>query len=433
MNRSRLRHGLAAAALAAVSLAGSGCYSVSKACDTVPASRLDRHFLGDVRENLCPVPLTALGQEKPVDHRIGEGDVLSVYIYGVLPPSVDETPIVPRVQNVNQRYYPPRGSDVAPATGVPVTVGGDGTLSLPLIDPIDVRGMTMAEARDSIKDAYSETDVVKKGRERITLTLVTPRVKRIMVVREDTPNPNVELLPPGQVDHIHRGSGEVIDLPAYENDVLHALTFTGGLPGTDAAREVWVFRQNGVLNPTTFCGPQCGTVLASYTENPVSAGAIRIPLAGQPGEALPFSQADVVLQEGDVVFVPRREEFFYTGGLLGGAQIPLPRDRDIDVLEAIALAAGSTGGPLAQSGQALANGTPGYVANASRAIVLREMPDGRQLAIRVDLDRAKTDAKERIFIKPNDIVTVQMKPGQKALNTVLNIFNFSFLVNDLGD
>ena len=30
------------------------------------------------------------------------------------------------------------------------------------------------------------------------------------------------------------GTGQIIDLPAYQNDVLTALARTGGLPGTDA-------------------------------------------------------------------------------------------------------------------------------------------------------------------------------------------------------
>jgi hypothetical protein len=42
----------------------------------------------------------------------------------------------------------------------------------------------------------------------------------------------------------------------------------------------------------------------------------------------------VILNEGDVVYLPRRVEYFYTGGLLRGARIPLPRDEDIDALEA---------------------------------------------------------------------------------------------------
>jgi hypothetical protein len=137
----------------------------------------------------------------------------------------------------------------------------------------------------------------------------------------------------------------------------------------------------------------------------------------------------VVVEDGDVVYVPRREEYFYIGGLVSGAKIPMPRDEDIDVIEAIALANGSVGGPLGQSGQALAGGSPGHMIKPTRVIILREMPDGRQLPIRVDLARAMVDQKERILIQPNDVVMLQFKPGQAAFNGILNIFNFNVLLD----
>ena len=35
-----------------------------------------------------------------------------------------------------------------------------------------------------------------------------------------------------------RGSGQIVRLPVYRNDVLHALAETGGLPGVDGANAV---------------------------------------------------------------------------------------------------------------------------------------------------------------------------------------------------
>ena len=108
---------------------------------------------------------------------------------------------------------------------------------------------------------------------------------------------------------------------------------------------------------------------------------------------------------------------------------PMPRDEDIDVIEAIALANGSVGGPLGQSGVALAGGTPGYMVRPTRVIILREMPDGRQLPIRVDLARAMVDQKERILIQPNDVIMLQMKPAQAFFNGMLNLVNFNTIVD----
>ena len=65
----------------------------------------------------------------------------------------------------------------------------------------------------------------------------------------------------------------------------------------------------------------------------------------------------------------------------------------------------------------------------TRVIILREMPDGRQLPIRVDLARAMTDQKERILIQPNDVVMLQFKLHQAVFNGIVNTFNFNFLLD----
>ncbi len=225
-------------------------------------------------------------------------------------------------------------------------------------------------------------------------------------------------------EQIHRGSGQVIDLPIYENDVLHALASTGGLPGTDAKRELWVIR-NMPDAQRSFISPE--QLLQIVSIGSCGPELIRIPLVGCPGQMLPFTPGDVVLNDGDVVFVPRRNEYFTSGGLLPGARIPLPRDEDIDVIEAIALANGSAGGPLGQSGAVLQGGRPGFMREPTRVLILRKLPDGRQLPIRVDLDRAMEDEKERILIQSEDVVMLQFKPASAGLNGALNWINVTVL------
>lgn len=408
----------------------SGCHCVTNVKNAVPAYRLPCEFAGESKECLMPIQLASLGQDKPVGHVIGVGDVLSIYVFGVFPPTEQGTPLIQRTQQVNQRYYPPRGSIVGPSVGLPVTVDADGSVELPNIDRVAAAGLTIAELTAKLKEAYRENKIFEEGRERITVSLLIPRVTRVTVIREDTPATNVALVNPGVVDHIHRGSGEVIDLPAYENDVLHALGATGGLPGTDAAREVWVFRRAGLAESNGML-PDINALQNELGESGqvcscANGNVIRIPLAGCPDQGLPFEQADVILNEGDVVFVPRRSEYFYTGGLLGGARIPLPRDEDIDVVEAIALANGSVGGPLGQSGQALAAGRPGHMIRPSVVIVIRRMPDGRELPIRVDLGRAMEDERERILIQKDDMVMLHFKPHEAVVNGALNMITFPF-------
>ena len=404
----------------------SGCHSIHCNTEAIPAARVPCELRGVSRGCETPFPFTSLGQDKPAAHVIGAGDKLSLYVYGVIPASRDESPVIQRTQPVNQRYYPPNGSVVGATIGLPMLVEADGGLDLPLIGYVQLSGMTLPQAARYLKKLYREKDVVKEGTERVQVSLITPRVKRVVVIREDTPATTVSLVPAGQVDHIHRGSGEVIDLPIYENDILHALASTGGLPGTDAAREIWVFKRAGLKNPHAICPAELRVHTVSYHErNDCPNQVINIPLTSCPGEPAPYSVSDVILEDGDVVFLPRREEYFYTGGLIGGAKIPLPRDEDIDVIEAIALARGSVGGPLGQSGTALAQGSPGHMVRPSRATVVRKLADGRQFSIRVDLKKAMVDPKERILIQPDDLLTLEFKPHEAVSNGLMNWLNLN--------
>ena len=65
---------------------------------------------------------------------------------------------------------------------------------------------------------------------------------------------------------------------------------------------------------------------------------MRIPLRLPPGQTPTFKPEDIILESGDIVMIESRErEVFYTGGLLGGGEYPLPRDYDLDVLGALAI------------------------------------------------------------------------------------------------
>ncbi len=405
----------------------TGCVSVSANNKAIPANRLDPMLLSCPKEKLAPLPFSALGQPTVAEHLIGPGDVLAVYVFGVFPVSEDETPVQGRSQAVNQQYYPPNGTEVGSTTGLPVRVGEGGTIELPLVDPINVDGLTIAQAVEKIRETYIAEKVIQKDRERITVGLITARVKRVIVLREDTPSAPVALNPPANIKHIQRGSGQLIDLPVYENDVLHALAASGGLPGTDAKRELWVIRNNPSNDHRFISAEQLNQMIQNLMPGTDSPAVIRIPLVGCPDQPVPFRPQDVILHDGDVVFIPRLNEYFVTGGLLPGARIPLPRDEDIDVLEAIAMSTGSVAGPLGQSGTALTSGNVGNLKEPTRVMILRKLPDGRQLQIRVDLDRAVRDEKERIVIQNEDVVLLQFKPASSMVYGFFNWVNVSFI------
>lgn len=137
---------------------------------------------------------------------------------------------------------------------------------------------------------------------------------------------------------------------------------------------------------------------------------IRIPIRLGPGETADIRPEDVVLYDGDIVFIESRDtEVFYTAGLLGGGQFTLPRDYDLDILQALSLAQ-SNGASAARSVGGVSSLNNDVSISPSTAIVLRKLPDGGEVPVKVDLYRARTDLSERIVIQPGDYILLQYTP-----------------------
>ncbi len=421
--------------LALMLLSSSGCITFAK--NAIPAYRLPQQFEAPSKCSLNPINFTMLGSED-VQHEVGAGDVLAVTIQGVVPPDNKTLPpVIAGQATLAREYYPPNGSVDAPSFGLPIHVQTGGVIQLPLVPAIDVEGLTLEQAGEKIRSVYVAEEIVREGNDQVNVSLLRSRVNRILVLREDASTEAVNFVNRGQAVTHKRGSAAVIDLPVAESDVLHALAITGGLPGVDAYNEVWVLRRNSLR-----------TGDAQQLQSMVEAGqspsqavehllthvdAVRIPLKLCPEEAIPFTPEDVQLREGDVVYIePRRDEYFYTGGLLPGRQIPLPRDEDLDILEAIALAEGSIGGLGGTSSVAVlrAGAGVGNIIPPTRVIVIRKLPNGQQIQIRVDLNEAKKNPKERLRVMAGDFIMMYYKPGEMVGNAALNFFNINFSISD---
>lgn len=407
-------------------LAGTGC-SLNTNLNAVPASRVPRDLLAtELKDDFQDISLLRLRQDPPKDYLLGPGDVLGIYIKGVLGDK-DELPPV---------HYPEEGN-LPPAVGYPVPIREDGTLALPYIEPLKVEGMSLVDATTMIRNAYTlQADIVKSDREQIIVNMIRKRTIRVLVIREEAG---------GKEGVTKRGTGSVVDLPAYENDVLHALSETGGMPGTDAKNEVLIYRgmysdavdydqlMNGLCLDN--CQDPC---FCNEGPLPDPPNVTRIPLRYAPGNPPVFSQQDIILGEGDIVIIRSRDkETFYTAGVLGGGEYPLPRDKDLDIIGAIAIA----GGPIGATGTGIGgvggrnnggggnrNGTNQFC-QPSQAIVIRELPCGSQIAIKVDLNKALADRSERILIQPNDVIVVKYTLGEEVGNALLNLIQFNFLFN----
>ncbi len=307
------------AALACVLLFSGGCAAVSNpVADGIPAHRLPAEYLASPKENLKDIPFKALSQKPQENHRVDKGDVLGIYIDGVTGKLGDVPPV-----HLGDEKNP------QPSTGFPYVVSEEGTLPLPQIQPLLVKDMTITEVREKIIKTYIDRGLLQPGKDKgtasvqILVSLLRPRFVRVQVVRQDS------ALSPTNVGGIKRGSAALVELPAYEDDVGHALLKTGGTPGLDAINEISVQRGD------------------PFSDDPKAGQVIKLPLRVHQGDPIPFKQEDVILKKGDVVFIKARDtEVYYTGGLIQPREFVLPRDYDLTVVTAISLA----GGPLVNGG-----------------------------------------------------------------------------------
>ncbi len=398
----------------------------------IPASQLPETLRVPAREARLPLDLSLLGQPRPADHVIAPNDILGIYIEDVFGA---------REQLPPANYIPNNGLPrilAEPAVGQPVQVQADGTIYLPMIDPVYVTGLTIPQVHERLRRIYvDERHVLKQGQERITVNLIRPRTSRIVVIRDDLGSVAPTLTNDQTRIVAGRGSAETLELPVYENDIIHALARSGGLPGLDGFDEVWVFRATGNVNDeSAVChwlqAGQAPEMVAAQicNQSVANPGRItRIPLRIAPEQPLEFTAQDVLLNDGDIVYVRRRDtDYFLTGGLLEGAKIPLPRDHDVDVLEAIAIANGHVDGPT-QTTNNFVNG-PGNIIPPSRVLVVRRWGREQQVKIEVDIARAIDDPRERILIKPGDLIILKYSPGELTLNAAMNIVNFSYILNN---
>src|SRR5579875_922254 len=407
----------------------AGCAAMTNpALEGIPVRLLPPELRGQSVAGMQTIPLSLLGQERPDAYRIDAGDTLGVWIESILGEENQQPPVHSPITLGN--------IDLPPALGFPIQVERDGTISLPRIKPLKVAGMTLKEAESAVDRAYIDADVFKKGHHRrILVTLMRPRTYHVLVLREDSPTAQQAVVTsqlggsgPEYVSISRKGTGWDLVLPAYQNDVLTALAKTGGLPGTDAIDAI-IIERNAARGSRTF-DVIAQEFQAHGTPACVTGGAIqRIPLRIRPNTPLPIRSEDVILHDGDVVYIQAREErLFFTGGLLPPGQHLLPRDTDLDVLEAVARVRGPMMiGNFSTSNLAGTMILPGIGQPTPTLLtVVRRLPSGEQIRIRVDLDRAVKDARERLLVQAGDFLILQETPEQGIVRYLTQTVDIPF-------
>lgn len=494
----------------------------------VPARYLPDEYRGTSRAGKRTIDLSLLKQTPPPAYLVDTGDVLGIYIEGVLGDRK-----LPQPVNI------PQTNEAPPSFGFPIPIRDDGTISLPLVGPVPVRGLTIGDVEHKLKSAYTRhKQFLNPENDRILVSLQRPRNYRVLVIRQESAAAQPASIGIFEVGSLKRGTGQVVNLPAYKNDVLHALAQTGGLPGLDAENAIYVIRRrktgtgwtpvpgNALPRPPTagpaaakrtsqsqtviraqsadgqpgpanyYSAPPAGPV-GPYTEDqpavrfqpgfgppqqqvtpppldgqspalsppggppppeftdppdpmarpefwpepphadlprmtPEEFGwdmteaelderrIIKIPVRLGPGETVDLHEQDIILEDGDIVFIESRDtEVFYTGGLLSPGQFTIPRDYDLNVLQAIAISQARQGGVMGSRGTSSIGGQSALnndvSISASSLIILRYLPDGRMIPIEVDLYQARTDVAEQVIVQPGDYLMLQYKKPEAIM------------------
>ncbi|MBA2115418.1 polysaccharide biosynthesis/export family protein [Bremerella alba] len=308
----------------------SGCYAPLVTVG-VPASTLPEEFRLPLRTGGPLLNFTLLTAPPPKDYLLGPEDVLEVTVPELFP---------------NGEYRP-----------LLVQVMGSGHIQLPLVGSVPVGGLNLAQAQSEITRAYSNGFFNSPT---VSISLAQKATFNVVVLGK--------VAAPG-----------VTELPRYENDVAHAIAQAGGLT-EDAAEAIEIHRRAHGVTPEI----------------------VKIDLRGM--DHLNFGPHDVILHEGDVVVVPnRRNEVFYVVGNLSptnivrfsagererelGGGFILPRDREVDVVTAVAMA--------------------GYIdpiESPTTVTVHRQVPGQAPMLIIVDLIKARTCREENINVCPGDII-----------------------------
>ena len=103
--------------------------------------------------------------EPPPKFQIAPGDVLNIFVQGIVEPGLSEpvqiykdpapaTPIPEPPRTI--RVHVPQDERIPPSIGVPCLVREDGTILLPLLDPIPVQGLTVEEVSELLPRIYLE-------------------------------------------------------------------------------------------------------------------------------------------------------------------------------------------------------------------------------------------------------------------------------------
>lgn len=295
------------------------------------------------------------------------------------------------------------GEDAKPQT---TRVGADGRVAIPPIGEVEVGQLEAYDASQNITRAAIERGIYV--RPNVTVEVKHKAMNRITVL--------------GAVE-----KPDTYEIPRGSCDLAAAIALAGGLRDDASTRveimhhESFYLAENG---SAMAAGEDASVTPAGYSAGGRPAGGggasrmTRIDLAsltreGAGGDSRAGVQGDVGtasrLNDRDVVMVlPRDKEVIHVAGLVRQpGQFDLPHDRDVHLLDAVALGGGESS-PV-----------------ADKVLIIRRLPNQEPIAIRASLFKAKRHASENLRIAPGDTVSVERTPATVVVDTFNQLFRIS--------
>jgi protein involved in polysaccharide export with SLBB domain len=315
-------------------------------------------------------------------------------------------------------HQPDPNSDLPPAMGYPTLVLHDGTIRLPLVDPISVRGLSVAQVESLLKKTYRDSDdPIITERSRVIVSLIRKRTINVVVVRGDQSQAQQDARFRGQnrsapVSARSDGSGRIynLNLPAGDNDLLNAMIGSGGFPGVNAQEQMQLLRNIHHGSAQTSPFPRTGKTAAQPR-----TFAQSLPLRSKgANQTSSFPRSQARLNNGDIVSIAAKPtEVFYTGGLLGGGEFLIPRDRPLSLMDAIAQAGGI---PQSRGGGVIPLQQPRSLT------LLRRNGDG-QVSYRFDIDGGFSQRASQTIVRSGDYLILDYSPAQRVQNVGVGVIN----------
>lgn len=277
-------------------------------------------------------------------------------------------------------------------------VAEDGSVTLPLIGAVSVAGVEPFEAGQRIAAAAVQQDIYRQPA--VVVQIKEPAFNRVTVMGA--------VAEPG-VQKLRRSS----------SDVLGAIAAAGGFT-KEAGTEVEILRQRSpsILSSTSEAQ---GVVTASYSEpfiapplgHPNSSAhvganlqTVRLDLA----QANPSRRADYGVGDGDIVMVlPEVDRLIHVSGLVNTPnQFKIPKDQDVYLLDAIAMA----------------GGVKSVVAD--KVLIIRRLEGAAEPAvIQASIAKAKKDSKENLRLTAGDLISVESTVLTNTVDTLAMFFRMS--------